>query len=391
LLLPFFILFKKMGMIRRKTNKDNIEHEERTMGENMEREEKIRRQREFLTGFAYWAVWIAGALLVVKYLGSVLLPFAAAFFISILLAKPVDTLAGQIKIPRKIVAVAGVALFYGVAGVLLYLLGYRMLALAYDSLLGAKAFLNGTVFPTINHAVSQIEQKLAGWDAGIAQGLGQESSMLLQQATAVAESVSENFIGKISEVAVQIPGFCLKVLFAVIATIFMELDYHKMMAFLVRQIPAEKRKMIADCKKNVFCLFGKYLLSYGIIWLITFGELLCGFWMLKVEGAFVIAFVVAVLDILPVFGTGTVLLPWCVIAFATGDTFMGGGILALYLVITVVRNIVEPKLVGHQIGLSPIVTLPCMLVGLKLFGIAGLIAAPLIAAFLKNLKVQGMI
>jgi predicted PurR-regulated permease PerM len=63
----------------------------------------------------------------------------------------------------------------------------------------------------------------------------------------------------------------------------------------------------------------------------------------------------------------------------------------LYLVITVVRNIVEPKLVGHQIGLSPIVTLPCMLVGLKLFGIAGLIAAPLIAAFLKNLKVQGMI
>ena len=90
-------------------------------------------------------------------------------------------------------------------------------------------------------------------------------------------------------------------------------------------------------------------------------------------------------------GTGTVLIPWSVLAFAGGNLKIGIGILALYLVITIVRNIVEPKLVGRQMGLSPVVMLPCMLVGLKMFGIVGLFVIPFGVAFIKSLNDAGVI
>lgn len=357
----------------------------------MEREQKIRRQKEFLAGFAYWAVWIAGGLLFVRVLGSVLLPFAAAFLIAAALAAPVDRIAERIKIKRNIVAAAVVLLVYFLLGAVIYFLGCRIVKLAYESFMEATDFLTGTMLPAISSVLENIEGALAGWNQSGARALDRESSILLQQADAVVNEVSGSLMGGISDVAVGIPGFCLKVLIAIIATVFMEMDYHEMMGFLARQIPEDKRKVMAVCKKSVMQLFGKCILSYGLIMFITFVELLAGLLLLKVDGAFAIAFVIAVLDILPVIGTGTVLVPWSVIAFIVGDFGMGIGILILYLTVTVVRNIAEPRLVGRQMGLSPIVTLPCMLVGLKLFGIIGMAGGPLAAALLKSLNDQGVI
>ncbi|MGN0142937.1 MAG: sporulation integral membrane protein YtvI [Roseburia sp.] len=357
----------------------------------MEREKKIQRQREFLIGFAYWTVWIAGALLALKFLGPVLLPFGVAFLVAAALAKPVDGIAKHIGVKRKAVSAVTVLLAYAVVGVAVYFLGYRIVKLAYESFLGAVSFLTETMLPAISRVAETVEHALAGWNESGARILGRESSGLLQQAGNVVDEMSKTLMEKISDVAVGIPGFCLKVLIAIIATVFMEMDYHEMMAFIAKQLPGNRCRVMADCKKNVMQMFGKCIASYVLILMLTFIELLVGLLLLRVDGALVIAFVIAVLDILPVLGTGTVLLPWGVIAIIVGDFGMGIGILVLYLVITVVRNIVEPKLVGKQIGLSPIVTLPCMLVGLKFFGIIGMVGGPLAAALLKNLNDQGVI
>lgn len=136
---------------------------------------------------------------------------------------------------------------------------------------------------------------------------------------------------------------------------------------------------------------GKCIISYCLIFGITFAELVAGLFLLGIKNAFAIAFIIAVLDILPVLGTGTVLIPWAVLAFASGRISTGVGVFALYLVITVVRNLIEPKLVGKQMGLSPVIMLPCMLIGLKFFGIIGLFVVPLLVSFLKQLNDRGII
>ena len=116
-----------------------------------------------------------------------------------------------------------------------------------------------------------------------------------------------------------------------------------------------------------------------------------GLTVLKVPGAVLIAACIAVFDILPVLGTGGIMIPWAILSLITGDFFRGFGLLILYLVITVIRNIIEPKIVGHQVGLHPVVTLASMLAGLNLFGIIGLFGFPITLSLLKNLNDRGVI
>ena len=93
---------------------------------------------------------------------------------------------------------------------------------------------------------------------------------------------------------------------------------------------------------------------------------------------------IAVFDILPVLGTGGVLLPWAAVLFIIEEHGLAIGLLVLYLVILVVRNMVEPRIVGRQIGLHPLATLAALFLGLKLFGLVGLVAFPVALTVLVN-------
>jgi len=119
--------------------------------------------------------------------------------------------------------------------------------------------------------------------------------------------------------------------------------------------------------------------------LITFIELALGLSVLRVEGAITIAALIATIDILPVFGTGGVVIPWAIIELIKGNTPFAIGLAVLYVIITVVRNILEPKMVGKQIGLHPLAMLVCMYVGVKLFGFIGLFALPVALVMVKHL------
>jgi predicted PurR-regulated permease PerM len=104
-----------------------------------------------------------------------------------------------------------------------------------------------------------------------------------------------------------------------------------------------------------------------------------------VDGAITVAAMIAVIDILPVLGTGGIVVPWIIIELIKGNMPFAFGLATLYLIITVVRNILEPKLVGKQIGLHPLVMLMCMYVGLKLFGFIGLFVLPVAVVIVKHL------
>lgn len=106
---------------------------------------------------------------------------------------------------------------------------------------------------------------------------------------------------------------------------------------------------------------------------------------------FVISLVTAIIDIVPVLGTGTVLVPWLLFSFLVGDTGLGIGLLVMYVVITVVRQVIEPKLVAGQLGLPAFVTVIAMFLGVKLFGFIGLFLLPMTIIFAKLLNDKGII
>lgn len=359
----------------------------------MDKEERLRRQREFLIKFAYWAVWGCTAIFLIKLVGPVLLPFAAAFLVAWLLSVPVEFASGRMHIKRSLAAVVIVFLFYGLVGMLLYFLGNRVVLLIQGIAGELTEFLSHTIFPMLQTFCGWLEHVTGGGmsENATVRTAGRESAQAISQAGQMVSGFSGTLIDAVSGVAAVIPGACMKVLLAIIATVFMELDFPGILQFLRKQVPKKWQNTVFGIKDYVMGTMGKCVLSYVLIFFMTFAELAVGFLVLQIDGAFSIAFIVAVLDILPVLGTGTILIPWSVIAFAGGNFKMGIGVLGLYLIITVVRNIVEPKLVGGQMGLSPVVMLPCMILGLNFFGIIGLFGVPLAVAFLKELNDRGVI
>ena len=125
--------------------------------------------------------------------------------------------------------------------------------------------------------------------------------------------------------------------------------------------------------------------------LLTFFELTIGLHILGIENALVIAFLIAIFDVLPVLGTGGIMIPWILICFLNKQMKTCVGLLILYLVITVIRNIIEPKIVGKQIGLHPLLMLLCMYLGAKLFGFLGIFILPILILILQNLNDNGIL
>ena len=120
-------------------------------------------------------------------------------------------------------------------------------------------------------------------------------------------------------------------------------------------------------------------------------ELSLGFSILSIPNAILLGVVVAIVDIMPILGTGAILIPWSIIGFVLGNTKIGVGMLIMYLIITAVRQALEPRVVGQQIGLHPVVTLICMFVGVQLLGIIGLFMFPIIVTILKKMNDEGTI
>lgn len=349
----------------------------------MEREERLKRQREFLIQAAYWAVIGMIGIFLLKTIGGVVFPFVLAFLLAWGLSFPIDFVTERVHARRGLVAVLVVFLFYGGLALLLYLLGSRMVAVAERCVGELGCFFQNTVLPFAESVNSRIGE-LLGENAG-------DVYVAASKTGNMTAGVSAKVFDGMSEAAVLLPGVCMKLFLTLIATILIELEFPDICKFIARQIPKHLRHGAKQLQRYVLGTIFKCALSYGLIFLLTLAELTAGLFLLRVEGAGLLALFIAVLDIFPVLGTGTVLLPWAVVASASGNLPFGLGLLFLYLVITVVRNIAEPRLVGRQMGLSPVVTLVSMVVGLHFLGIIGMLVLPLAAAFLKLLNDSGVI
>jgi sporulation integral membrane protein YtvI len=192
-------------------------------------------------------------------------------------------------------------------------------------------------------------------------------------------------------VTTSLPMLLVSFIIWVVASIFLTIDYQKVITFIMRQVPERHAETVeltrSLCTNTIFRLLRAYLL----LMFITFIELSISFSILGVSYALLIAALVALVDILPVLGTGTILIPWAFIALIMGDfkLFIGLGI--TYIIITILRNILEPRVVSQQIGLNPLVTLFFMFLGLRAIGIFGMLLFPVIVMVLIQLQESGKI
>ena len=144
--------------------------------------------------------------------------------------------------------------------------------------------------------------------------------------------------------------------------------------------------MLIDIKDYLGKTLYSYLRAYLILMGITFIEISVGLLCLRVDNPFGIAGVIAIADALPVLGTGTIVLPWAVICLFKGEFYLAIGLILLYLIVTIVRQFIEPKIVGDQLGLPPLVTIICIYLGFVWFGVLGAILFPVVMNIIFKLQ-----
>lgn len=348
----------------------------------MEKEKRTQAQMTFLIKAAYYALWAGLAYWLVKLLGTVLLPFLAAFFFAYFLNYPVAYLQKRVKLKRSLASVLVVGAFFLILAALIYGLLYSICTMAGRFFMEMGGVLTDRLLPAAESFIREYDAVLGGSILGGAD---------FSPSGELVSKISSALTDCISGAAACLPGIGMNTLIVVIATFFIELELPQIRNFLWNNIPERWRGHCRPGKKKAVRAIGRYFGAYALIFFITFGELTAGFLLLKINNAAFLALVIAALDILPILGTGTVLLPWGAVTFICGDRTLGIGIFILYLFITVVRNFAEPRLVGRQMGLSPVVTLPAMLIGYRILGILGLFLFPMGVAVLNYLNQKDMI
>ena len=133
-------------------------------------------------------------------------------------------------------------------------------------------------------------------------------------------------------------------------------------------------------------VLGKWFLAQCKLMSVTFGIVAAGLTLLRIPSSLLWAVLIALVDALPVLGTGTVLVPWSVVCFLQGDTPRALGILGIYVAAAMTRSMLEPKLLGKHLGLDPLVTLLALYIGYRLWGVGGMILAPLLTVAALQLR-----
>lgn len=375
----------------------------------------VEKRRAVLINVAYFALIIGAFYLFMRFAFWPLFPFIFAFFVAMLFQKPLRAFTKRVPLKK------GFAVFLMTTFTALMLIG--IIALAGTSIVSEIKGMVDTLMQTFENIPDFINQAEA-WLLNLVNKLPQAiSSPLGANISELADSLLTAFKeGSASELpekpantfgfdlsalaaplsgvistASKVPSILVAIVITFIATCFISADYDRIANFIKRQLPVKKRETLSKTKALTMSTLSKMLKAYCLIICITCTELIIGLYALKLIGVynggyiFTIAIATAIVDIMPILGSGTVLIPWGIGSMLMGNIGLGIGILVLYVIITVLRQYIEPKLVAGQLGLPPIATLMSMYLGLKIFGVLGMFILPFTITILKVLNDDGII
>lgn len=353
--------------------------------------EDTEKKRSFIISFVYLSIGLALYYLFFKYVLGAIWPFAVAAVITLMTKPAVELIHKTIKIPRRGVAAVVVFLFYAVVAVLLGLGISRLITVAVNFIGNMPQIYEDHIQPAVMTVLNWYEEKINIISPNIKDYLDSVSAGILAKLSDVVAAVSRWAVNFAQSMAVGVPKMLVGVIFCITATFFISMDYPRIRHFILAQFSAKGQKIISDSKRYLFSNLGKVLSSYFLIMCITGLELLIFFKLFGVRNALALAVIVALFDILPVLGVGTVAVPWAVVELINGDWKMCVKLLMMYLTISVIRNIIEPKIVGKTIGLHPVIMLVSMFCGVKIFGALGIAILPFTFIVVQNLNEEGLI
>lgn len=349
----------------------------------MEQERKSNGSERIATKFVTVISGIILLWLFFKYMLFALLPIGTAWLIASVI-RPLSFFVGRksktsAKVCGTVIIVLSVfAIIY--AGISI---GGKLIREMTDFLAGAVTGLEGEdniIRRTMDYFTTLPEKyhflKAFGGKEG-----GELSEELYGFAVAAAREAAEKLSRGVTTVAADfirgLPRFIFSTVVCIIAVFYLTIDYDGVKEGIRRFMTDKGYKRFHNICSCFSGGVSSYIRAYFILMTLTFGELFLGFVILDIRYAFFLALIIAVIDALPLIGSGAVIIPWSVLLFISGDRGRGVGMLILFGIMYVVRQFTEPRLIGKFMGIHPLITLTAAFAGFSLFGISGMITFPI--------------
>lgn len=319
-----------------------------------------------------------------RFLFRPLLPLGIAFLLSSLIAMPVRRLRSKTGLPLGLCALLmTLLLLTGLlsGGYLLCKLALNQLKVLFQQM---PAFFNG-----LQTTLTALQTKLERWmpNARTLPNLLSPTEWL--ESLQPPEISFDTLTSSLGWAAASLPNLLLTTIFILAATVMLTASRQEILGFIKRQLPSGLLAALQKLRQYLREALLGWCKAQGILAAVTFGLLLVGFFLLRIQAAVLLAFVIAAMDALPVLGAGLLLVPWALAEILLGNTGRGAGLGLLFAAVLTVRNALEPHVVGKQIGLHPFVSLLCFYYGWRLAGIPGMLVLPCIILILVKLQEWG--
>ena len=318
-------------------------------------------------------------------------PFVLAILFSMLVTRIAKFLHAKFKVNKKISTIISlILLFTFLIGLVTFIVTKLILEIY-----------------SLSVNISVYSQEIKLWTDGIVNFMNRGTiildripeQILVQLKGSIAQFVSMGankisiLLNNVLAFITSLPSVIIYLFITVIATVFMSMDKQNIIIFVEKQLPVSWLNKIYTLKNDLLSVVGGYLKAQATLIAICFFELLIGlnlfnFMGLNVQYPLTFAVVICFIDALPILGAGAFMIPWILITLISKDFHLAIALLILYVIVTAVRQLLEPKLYSKNIGVHPLITLLSMYTGLKLAGFIGIIMGPAVVIILKNIFEQ---
>lgn len=327
-------------------------------------------------------------------LASLLSPFLFALVLAWVLNPAVRWLQHKTSISRKVLSMALVVLVFAIIGGVLFGLGW----VAVDqirSLFDNRQSLLDELLNGLAGVVNSVQNWLSGLGDFVPEGVITTGEDVMGAVTDWLRGLDYDrwlteMAGQAPSMAANVSGFAVALVVFMMASYFITGDYPRLRLELADRVPMVARDFCRSVKNIFMSAFGGYLKSQLILSAGVFGILTTGFFLMGQPYSLLLAFGLSVLDFIPIIGSGTVMVPWAVIDMILGQYGEAAALMSIWGVIALFRQFAEPKILGDQTGLSPILSLVGIYVGMKAGGVLGMVVGPLLLLVLINLAKLGI-
>ena len=347
----------------------------------------MEKYRKLIYIFLVVAIGILLAFLFLKYILGIILPFLISFLVVSMVRPLIDkiclkTRASRLFVTMFVLLLVTAMLITGL--VLLTIAVANQVSNIFDSLAESLSREDNYVTRLLD-LIDRMEEKVPILSKFTSTTV---RDLVTDMMTEGIKSLSIGITTKIASLIAALPQIMLTVIVIFLSLFYFSKDYDKIGKSIMEFMPDSISKKAPQIKNDIILVVSKFIKSYILLMFLTFAMLFSGFLVMGIKNSLTLALIIALVDILPILGVGTVLVPWSIILFSNGQSEIGIGLLVLFGVIYLVRQYAEPKIVSAQMDVHPLIVLFAMYAGLRLAGILGLIFAPLIAFIVKTVYVS---